>query len=104
VAYHLTRVFNNDDQDVECTAAKFYRLVGFLQHALGGIQSKRPKGNDLLGVLAACFGRLSRSKPEWLHILRRFLTVGSFAVGLDPFGRIVDICHLQSFCVAARLK
>ena len=42
VADHFTSVLDKDEQDIKCTAAKFDRLVPFLQSALRGIQSKRP--------------------------------------------------------------
>src|SRR6202043_1449304 len=56
VADHLTRVLDKDEQDIECAAAKFDRLVPFLQKALRGTQSKRPEGNYFLGR-RACLKR-----------------------------------------------
>jgi hypothetical protein len=53
VADHFTRLLHKDEQDIECTAAKFDRLVPLLEKALRGVQAKRPEGNDLLGSRAA---------------------------------------------------
>jgi hypothetical protein len=47
VADHLARVLDKDEQNIECTAAKLDRFVGFLENTLRGKQSKRPEGNDL---------------------------------------------------------
>jgi hypothetical protein len=38
---------HKDEQNIECTAAKLDRFVGFLENTLRGKQSKRPEGNDL---------------------------------------------------------
>jgi hypothetical protein len=47
VADHFTRVLDKDEQDIERTAAKFDRLVPFLQNALRGAKSKRPEEDNL---------------------------------------------------------
>ena len=78
LADHFTSVLDKDEQDIECTAAKFDRLVGFLQNALGGIQSKRPEGDNLLGMLAACLKhRLQRQS----HRRRKMLNHSCGGIG-----------------------
>jgi len=83
VADHFTSVLDKDEQDIECTAAKFDRLVPFLQNELRGTQSKRPEGDNLLGVLAACL----KHRLQGLNLRRRGLATRYLSPppGRDPF-------------------
>jgi hypothetical protein len=53
LADHFTCMLDQNEQDIECTAAKLDRLIGLLENAFQGKQPKRPEGDDLLGARPA---------------------------------------------------
>jgi hypothetical protein len=99
LADHFTRMLDKDEQDIERAAAKLDRLTGLLENALGGKQSKRPKGDDLLGSRAArwnCrlqdkfFFELVADNRRWLIGLSHRASGGQADSGRPHSARISD--------------